>query len=246
MRLAPADIVEAIAAGRAEGAWWPVDRAYHEAHGTDWRDEVVIGAVLVQNTAWAQVERALANLRAHDACDLETVARMPLDRVRDAVRPTGFHQRKPATLQALARTVLAEGGCRLLAESVRDDPDPVRALLLEVHGVGPETADAILNYALDAPVFVVDAYARRLMERLGVGIERSDGTTVDPQRAAYQEVARWWRSGLRRDADTYRRAHAAIVEHGKAVCRRSPDCPVCPLVSRCATGRARTTPERNP
>lgn len=229
----PATIVAALAKGQSLDAWWPVDRSYHEAHGTDPREEVVIGAVLVQNTAWRQTQRALVALKEADALDLVSVRDMPLDRLAALVRPAGFVTRKPRTLQDLADLILQEGGMAVLAEQAEDDPDPVRRLLLEVHGIGEETADAILNFALDAPVFVVDAYTRRLMARLGVTLADAQGRTRDPLTAPYGLVQRWWMSGLPRDAEALRLAHAAIVHHAQSTCRKTPDCPTCPLQGPC-------------
>lgn len=228
--LGPHAVLEAIGQGIDGDSWWPVDRAYHEAHGTDPMEEIVLGAVLVQNTAWVQVERALDTLREANACDIKSVAEQSLDQLTQMVRSAGFQQRKPGTLQALARAMLDDGGIRLLRESVKDDPDPARVMLLEVHGVGPETADSILLYALDAPVFVVDAYTRRLMGRLGIVL---DGPVRDPFKAPYKAIADWWRAELPRTAGAYRQAHAAIVHHAQTLCRKQPDCPRCPLQGVC-------------
>ncbi|MBW3582768.1 MAG: endonuclease [Euryarchaeota archaeon] len=226
----PDDIHRRLMARFEVDGWWPVHSAYHETHGTDPREEVAIGAVLVQNTSWRQAERAIVRLAESEALSLSGILALPVDRLTDLVRPAGFPTRKPRTLIDVSRLLLDEagqGGMDRLVANTEDDPDPLRAALLEVHGIGEETADAILNYAFDAPVIVVDAYMRRLMARLDIDVPTPRGP-MDPLKAPYQEVARWWTRGLPRDdAKVYQDLHAAIVEHGKGPCRIAPSCPVC-------------------
>lgn len=209
--------------------WWPVHVAYHERNGTDPREEIAIGAVLVQNTSWRQAERALDRLEEGDALSFRALVATPLERLAELVRPAGFQTRKPRTLQDVARLLLDEagkGGMDRLVANTEDDPDPLRAALLDVYGIGEETADAILNYALRAPVLVVDAYMRRLMARLDIDVPTARGP-MHPLKAPYKEVARWWTRGLPRDAKVYQDLHAAIVVHGAGPCRVAPGCPVC-------------------
>lgn len=233
----PPELIQLIDRGDDLDRWWPVHTERHAQDGTDPAEEVAIGAVLVQNTSWTQVERAIGRLAAEGPLSLAHIASLDDDALVEILRPAGFIQRKPATLRALG-TVWAEAGGSVKARAgVADDPDPFREELLSVHGIGPETADAILLYGFGAPVFVVDAYTRRLMDRIGVHIETPRGSR-NPHQATYPEVAAWWRRSLGHDAGTYQRTHAVIVEHMKTLCRKVPRCNSCPARQRCATGRA--------
>jgi len=195
--------------------WWPAETRF----------EVIVGAVLTQNTSWTNVERGLGNLAAAGRLSPGGILGAGHETLATLLRPSGYFNVKARRLTAVVAWFEAEGGFDGL------DPwttDALRAALLEVHGIGPETADDILLYAFDRPVFVVDAYTKRLFSRL-VGL--------DPGRG-YE----WWRahfeSTLAADAARYNQYHALIVAHGKSVCRPRPRCETCVLEAGCryATG----------
>jgi endonuclease-3 related protein len=203
------------AACRVDGWHWRAD--------SDWF-EVCVGAVLVQHTAWANVERALARLREAGAFSLQAVVSLTEGELADLVRPAGMPLQKARRLKAFAALVERHGS----AEGLLALPtDQLRAALLGTYGVGRETADAILLHAARRPVFVVDAYTVRLFRRLGLG----------PKGNRYDTWQRWFQERLPEDRELYRRYHAAIVLHCKETCRREPLCAGCCLLEVCATGR---------
>jgi endonuclease III related protein len=179
--------------------------------------EIVLGAVLTQNTRWANVEATLGRLLRRGLNTPRSILQASQAELEDAVRPAGFFRRKAATILRVAR---------LLEESW--DPTPKRADLLALRGIGPETADAILLYAFERPEFVVDAYTRRLLARLGL---IGSGDDYDRVRVRIE-------AGLPRDVRLYKTFHALIVEHGKHICRRRPRCGECVLRARCPAAPA--------
>ena len=201
--------------------WWPADGPF----------EVMVGAVLTQATAWGNAARAVANLRAADALDPAALRRMDVDAVAALARPSGYYNGKARKLKALAAFIGAEFGDDIAAMRAADGGDMRRALL-GVHGVGEETADAILLYALGKPAFVIDAYARRLLGRLLGG---DAGAAM--AKAPYGEVRRLFTDTLPPDAAMFGEYHALIVRHGKDACRKTPRCDGCPLRGVCAFGR---------
>lgn len=202
--------------------WWPVDRAWHAAHGTDWRFEVCVGAILTQNAAWANVERALGNLKAQGLLDPKRLARSDPSVVAEAVRPAGYYNQKAAYLRTLARYVarLPRG----LDDLFSGPLEKQRSLLLSFTGIGEETADDLLVYAAGVPSFIVDAYTRRLTQRLGLGTGAE----------SYAELQKLWGHRLAHAAKAHGEAHALLVEHAKQRCTaKLPRCPECPLESVC-------------
>lgn len=194
--------------------WWPGETAF----------EVMVGAVLTQNTAWANVERAIANLRAAGRLDCRQILALPDAALAELIRPAGYFNVKARRLKAL---------CAFLAEQgVASAPQRLRALgtlpelrrrLLAVHGVGEETADSILLYALELPIFVIDAYTRRIFTRLGF---LHGGET-------YAQIQQAFMAQLPADVPLYNEYHALIVQLGKSVCRPKPRCAACPLRDIC-------------
>jgi len=191
--------------------WWPADNAF----------EVMVGAVLTQNTAWTNVERAIINLKRARALSLKRMAAMPLDELAQLIRPSGYFNLKAKRLQAFCQWLLRRGGVARLAQF---ETPALRDELLAVYGIGPETADDILLYALDRPVFVIDAYTRRIFSRLEIidGSEPYDVLRTDFERR------------LQGDSGLYGEYHALIVNHGKDVCKKSPVCNRCRLAAHCA------------
>ena len=205
---------------RGRFGWWPARSAF----------ELMAGAVLTQNAAWTNASRALDALRAAGALSAPAVLALSPRRLAALIRPAGYYNVKAGRLRALCRWYAAAGPLRRLR---RRPTAELRAELLAVHGVGPETADDILLYALRRPVFVVDAYTRRVFSRLGL---------VSP-RVGYEELRALFERELPADAELYGEYHARIVWHGKFLCRaRDPRCGDCLLRSGCAYGRALSPP----
>jgi len=199
--------------------WWPGDGPL----------QVMVGAVLTQATNWRNVERAIARLAEAGMLSAEALALAPREVLEELVRPTGYYRAKAERLQSLARMLLES--CQGDIERLKGlPPKALREMLLRVRGIGPETADSILLYALDHPYFVVDAYTRRLFRRLGCG----------PRGNSYHEWQRFFMEALPPDATLFNEYHALIVRHGKERCRARPRCPGCPLLDLCPTGRGWT------
>ena len=192
----------------------------------------MVGAILTQNTAWTNVEKSIVRLRAAGHLDAAAILKMTPRRLADLIRPSGYYNVKEARLRALCRWYHERGPVRRLQ---RRDTESLRAELLAVHGVGPETADDILLYALGRPVFVVDAYTRRLLSRLG----------LVQANVAYEELRGLFERELPPDPQLYNEYHARIVLHAKHICRSRPQCSACLLRPRCAYGKAQPlTPNR--
>lgn len=181
----------------------------------------MVGAVLTQNTTWVQAERAIRGLKAAQLLSVRALVSAPVEEVAVAIRSAGCFRIKAVRLQALARWLQAKGGEPALR---RIETPHLRRELLAVHGIGPETADAILLYALERPVFVIDAYSRRLFARLGV----IAGTE------SYEQLQERFHQALPPDRELYHAYHALIVTHGKTVCRARPRCADCHLAPLCA------------
>ncbi len=205
-------IYERLLARFGHAGWWPGGTAL----------EVCVGAVLVQNTSWTNVERALAELRRRGLLELTTLRALRISRLERLIRASGYYRVKARRLRALLDFLQARYGARL--EAMRgEDPWQLRAALLEVPGVGRETADSIVLYGAGLPLFVVDAYTRRAFARLGLvaGDE------------PYDVVQRFFMERLPPDADLYNDFHAQIVALGKDICRPRPRCELCPLGTLC-------------
>lgn len=193
--------------------WWPADSPF----------EVMVGAILTQNTSWKNVELAIANLKTMGMLDAERIADCDEARLGLLIRSAGFFNQKATRLKAFCRFYLDHGG----QTGIRRLEEPRQALLAQ-HGIGPETADSMLLYALDSPVFVVDAYTRRIFARLGQ-------TAPD---ASYHALQDFFHANLPADVPLFNEYHALIVRHAKEHCRSKPDCDGCPLLDRCPAGRS--------
>lgn len=213
--------------GRLERIYTALYRAHGPQHW--WRArshfEVMAGAVLVQNTNWQHAARpAVLALRRAKLLSPAKLAGLPTARLARFIRSSGTHQVKAQRLKALAAWLLEQGG---VARLRRLETEALRQSLLAVHGIGPETADCILLYVFERPVFVADAYARRFLSRLGFAL----GTD------SYEPVRREVQSAARMDAPTYNEFHALIVRHCKELCRAEPLCDGCSLRRSCEYAR---------
>jgi endonuclease-3 related protein len=193
--------------------WWPAKTPF----------EVVIGAYLTQNTAWTSVERSIANLASRGLLSVAAMRALREEDLRELIRPSGYMTRKAAAIKAFVAFLdkFYDGSLKNLAE---ETPEIARERLLALPGVGPETADAILLYALGHPAIVVDEYLRRVVMRHGLLAEK----------AKYAEIQALGDAAFADDPVAERAAHcnefhALVVEVGKRHCRRSPVCEGCPL-----------------
>lgn len=193
--------------------WWPADTPF----------EVMVGAILTQNTAWSNAEKAIANLHRADALSPDTIIAAPPEQLAEWIRPSGYFNIKAARLQAFCHWYRERGGYRALHKL---QTTPLRKALLVVHGIGPETADDMLLYAFERPVFVVDAYSRRLFSRLAL-IHGDEGYEV------LREVVEGTFGRGQKQVKLFNELHALIVAHAKDYCRKRPACRGCPLLRRC-------------
>ena len=218
----PTGIYEALHAYFGDLDWWPANGPF----------EVMVGAILTQRTAWRNVELAMANLREAGVIDGPSLLALPRRRLEGLIRSSGTYRQKAERLQELMGAVETIGGSM---DGFLDMPTSAqRGHLLAVRGIGPETADSILLYAAGRPVFVVDAYTRRVLDRLH----------VDPG-GSYDDVARWFTEGLPEDAALFNNYHATLVELAKAFCRTEPMCGGCPLLIMCPTGTSESSGTRS-
>ncbi len=200
--------------------WWPAKSAL----------EVVVGAYLTQNTAWTSVERSVGNLAARGALSISGLRAIEEDELRGLIRPSGFMLRKAAAIKAFVSFLDENSGGEMdaLRREAERDAGRVREKLLALPGVGPETADAILLYALGAPAMVVDEYLRRITTRHGLVHEHAKYAEVQELAAAAFASGRE-RESREELARHYNEFHALVVEIGKLHCGRVARCEGCPL-----------------
>ena len=185
--------------------WWPGDTPL----------EVAVGAILTQNTAWVNVEKAVANLKSAGLLEPGALARLTPSEIAPLIKPAGYYNVKARRLRAFL-DFLAEEYDGDVAAMAREEPAAARSKLLAVRGVGPETADSILLYACGLPTFVVDAYTYRVLHRHGL--------------AAYDELKELFEANVEADVALYKQYHALLVRVGRERCRRGePRCAGCPL-----------------
>ena len=205
--------------------WWPAETPL----------EVITGAVLTQNTAWTNVEKAIANLKQAGPLTREALLAMPVEELARLIRPSGYYNVKAVRLRALLEW-LGEGWEQGLATG---DFDALREDLLRVRGVGAETADSILLYAANRATFVIDAYTRRVLQRLGIepGAQAPSPAPGGPA-WGYEHYRRLFMDHLPHEPALFNEFHAQIVYLGKDYCRKQPRCGGCPLRDLCPTGSA--------
>lgn len=191
--------------------WWPADH----------RDEVIIGTVLTQNTAWRNVELALGNLKGENLLRLGRIATTPPEQIAELIRPSGYFNLKARRLLSVAQFFAPEGKDR--SDDLDALPtDELREQLLAVWGIGPESVDSILLYALGRVSFVIDAYTMRVTERHG----------LTPPGAKYEEVREFFTGHLESDLQLFNEYHALLVWAGHHYCKPKPLCSKCPLAER--------------
>jgi endonuclease-3 related protein len=212
--------------------WWPTTKpgalrpAYHgrpaDALTEKEKFEICVGAILTQNTAWTNVEKALENLQRARALAPRTLCRMPVRRLAALIRPSGYYNQKAARLKQFSR-YLCDNYSGRLAPLLSQPIGAAREELLSLNGIGPETADSMLLYAGGRQIFVVDAYTRRIGSRLGWF--KDEG---------YEPVQSWFHARLPQETQLYNEYHALLVAVGKDFCRPAPRCGGCPLNEGCS------------
>ena len=188
--------------------WWPADEPF----------EVMVGAVLTQNTSWFNVEKAINNLKQAHELDAAKILALADDELASLIRPSGYFNVKTRRLKNLCQWIMEAGGLKALAHWNTSD---LRVALLSLNGIGPETADDILLYAFERPVFVIDIYTRRLFSRLGLICGDED----------YETLRHLFESALPDDVPLYNEYHALIVRHAKERCSQDEDCLHCQIES---------------
>ena len=188
--------------------WWPAKTPF----------EVMVGAVLTQNTAWGNVEKAIDNLRSAKCLSPRKLESISSGRLARLIRPSGYYNIKAKRLKSLVNFIFEKYDGKL-SRMGKAGLTQLRCQLLEVNGIGPETADSILLYALDKPVFVVDAYTKRIFSRHGI-LEKE---------AEYAKAQDIFMQGLKPRVKLFNEYHALLVRLGKDYCRKKPLCNLCPL-----------------
>ena len=206
------DLYDRLHAAYGPQGWWPATERF----------EMIAGAILTQRTAWRNAEQAIEQLRVDGLLSVAAIHDATIERLIEAIRPAGFYHGKARKLKAFAAHAAEHYGGDL-GRLFAVQGDVLRRELLGLHGIGEETADAILVYAAEVPTFVIDAYARRLLARLG-WIEGGE---------PYEQLRRMFLDRLPHDARRLGEYHALIVRHGKAHCRAAPICTDCPLQTIC-------------
>ncbi|MCL4325647.1 MAG: endonuclease [Candidatus Thermoplasmatota archaeon] len=184
--------------------WWPGDS----------RDDVIIGAVLTQRTSWKNVEMSLKNLKEHGYEKIKDIMGIDIDTLKRLIKPSGFYNNKSIVLKNIASFFSDSMFEKFLDD--RYSTELLRDELLHVKGIGCETADSILLYAFDRPVFVIDGYTKRFADRLGWNIGND-----------YNSQQQYFMLNIDKNINVYKNFHAMIVEHSKNICKKNPVCKMC-------------------
>jgi endonuclease-3 related protein len=192
--------------------WWPAETTL----------EMIIGAILTQSAAWTNVEKAIGNLKASGCLSVERLRSMPQEKLARLIYPSGYYNVKAGKVKAFVEWLAERYGGDLDRLFALDTAE-LRNELLSVHGVGEETADSVILYAANQPIFVIDAYTRRIITRL----------CLAPQQETYAAFQALFMDDLPHDETLFNEYHALLVQHGKTVCRKNPLCGDCCLMSVC-------------
>lgn len=198
--------------------WWPADTPF----------EVIVGAILTQQTSWKNVEKAIEKLKKENLLDANKLLKVDLDSLKILIREVGFYNVKASRLKAFL-TYFNEFYNLDLEKMKKINLIDLRNELLKVNGIGKETADSILLYSLDKPIFVVDAYTKRFSYRFGI---------IENTNLAYDKIREIFENALKEDSfertlENYKEMHALIVELSKRYCKKTPNCGACVLNKEC-------------
>ncbi len=227
MNITPESLYQTLLRHFGRLNWWPKDLEYHRNNGSDPRFEVIVGAILTQNTAWSNVEKALENLKSERLLDIKIISKLDEKLLKKMIKPTGFFNQKATRLKNLAEYLESKYSGNL-DSFFNKELSETREELLSLNGVGPETADSILLYAGNQPIFVVDAYTKRICKRLPLNIN-----------PIYDEIQKFFQISLLKKykkneiSQIYNELHALIVILGKTFCKSKPNCVKCPVEKYC-------------
>jgi len=209
--------------------WWPIDTNYHRKQKSDPRFEIIVGAILTQNTAWTNVEKALKNLKKNKVLTINSIIRINEENLKIMIEPSGFFNQKTRRLKLIA-DYLHKKYQEDLHKFFSRDLTEIRHELLSLQGIGPETADSILLYAGNHPTFVVDVYTKRICKRIPFQILND----------AYDDIKYFFENKLQQTilqkdlVPVYKELHALLVKLAKNNCRKKkPECHTCPLTRLC-------------
>ncbi len=206
--------------------WWPLtpegshETKHHQGAPKhhQHRFEIIVGAILTQNTAWTNVEKAISNLNKNKSLSIQKIKKINQQKLGELIRSAGYYNQKSERLKIIA-DFFSKDGFRIFDKNI----DDLRIGLLNIKGIGPETADSIILYAAEKPIFVIDAYTKRIFSRVG----------VCSHDVKYDELQNLFHKSLKKEKNTFKEYHALIVEHAKQHCRTKPVCGNCPLYSLC-------------
>ena len=208
--------------------WWPVTKKgeltpkYHKNIELNEKQklEIIFGAILTQNTNWKNAEKAIVNLNKNNLIDAQKIIRIEEDMLAEIIKSSGYHNQKAKKLKNFCDFLLKnyEGKLTTL---FKNNINELRKQLLNINGIGPETADSIILYASKKPIFVIDAYSKRILGRTGFKEE------------TYDELQELFMNSLPNSEKLFNEYHALLVELGKNICKKNPLCEKCPIKSHC-------------
>lgn len=201
--------------------WWPINNIYRKRISltNEEKFEIIVGAILTQNTNWKSVEKALNELRKNKCLSIKAILETKQETLAQYIKSSGYNNQKAERLKIVAQFLLQHPLNELQEMEIKE----LRTLLLSVKGIGPETADSIILYAFMKPCFVIDTYTKRIMSR--IGLCRKDVT--------YDELQTLMMNNVEKDAEIYNEYHALLVEHAKRYCQVKPLCRECILKDVC-------------
>ncbi len=218
-------IYETLNKAYGKQGWWPLSKGkLHSKHHNGApknnidRVEICVGAILTQNTAWKNVEKALYNLNKEKLLHPEKINKINVNKLARLIQPAGYYNQKAEKLKTIADFFVKNPGI-LKTRNIEE----LRKTLLQIKGIGPETADSIILYAAEFPVFVIDAYTKRIFSRLGHCNEN----------IKYEELQELFHRNLPKNTEMFKNYHALLVAHAKNNCRKKPVCKGCVLRKKC-------------
>ncbi|MFB6088972.1 MAG: endonuclease III domain-containing protein [Candidatus Aenigmatarchaeota archaeon] len=205
------EIYDVLLENFGEQEWWPADSNF----------EVIVGAILTQNTSWKNVEKVINRMKQEEILSMENIIEIKEDKLQQIIRPSGFYRQKARRLKRISKQIYESASS--LEDFFEDkNIDELRKELLNIKGIGKETADSIILYSAHKPSFVVDAYTKRIFKRIGMDIGES-----------YNEIKSFLEDNLHEDVEIYKEYHALLVELAKNHCKKKPECKECPLSYLC-------------
>lgn len=208
--------------------WWPVTKEgdaapkYHKSIILTEKQklEICFGAILTQNTSWKNVEKAITSLNEHNLIDIRKIIKIKYEKLAQTIKSSGYHNQKAKKLKNFCRFLLEKHDCDL-RKLFKECIEKLRKELLSVNGIGPETADSIILYSAKKPIFVVDAYTKRILSRIGF------------KERTYEELQNLFMEDLPNSEKLFNECHALLVELGKNICKKTPLCERCPISIHC-------------